>query len=80
MGDALYFDAPFISFCREHHKHAIVVIKGDHRLLLQDAHGLFAQQAPCEWHEPQRLVRCWDQEGFTSAEGVREPLRVLHTE
>jgi len=80
VGDALYFDAPFINFCREHHKHAIVVIKGDHRLLLQDAHGVFAQQAPCEWHEPHRLVRCWDQEGFTSAEGVREPLRVLHTE
>ena len=79
-GDALYFDAPFINFCREHHKHAIVVIKGDQRLLLQDAQGLFSQQTPSVWDEPHRRVQCWDQEGFTSAEGVKEPLRVVHTE
>jgi hypothetical protein len=79
-GDALYFDAPFINFCREHHKHAIVVIKGDQRLLLQDAQGLFSQQTPGRWEEPRRSVRFWDQEGFTSAEGVQTPLRVLHTE
>jgi hypothetical protein len=80
VGDALYFDAPFINFCLEHHKHAIVVIKGDQRLLLQDAQGLFSQQAPGEWAEVHRHIRFWDQEGFTSAEGVRTPLRVLHTE
>lgn len=79
-GDALYFDAPFINFCREHHKHVIVVIKGDHRLLLQDAQGVFSQQTPLVWEEPHRRVRCWDQEGLTSAEGVKEPLRVVHTE
>ena len=39
VGDALYLDAPFINFCLEHHKHAIVVIKGDQRLILQDAQG-----------------------------------------
>lgn len=80
VGDALYFDAPFINFCLEHHKHAIVVIKGDQRLLLQDAQGLFSQQTPGQWDERRRTVRFWDQEGFTSAEGVQEPLRVLHTE
>lgn len=79
-GDALYFDAPFINFCREHQKHAIVVIKGDQRLLLQDARGLFSQQRPGEWEERGRRVRFWDQEGFTSAEGIQAPLRVLHTE
>ncbi len=46
VGDALYLDAPFINFCLAHHKHAIVVVKGDQRLLLQDAQGLFAQAHP----------------------------------
>jgi hypothetical protein len=80
VGDALYFDAPFINFCLDHHKHAIVVIQGDQRLLLQDAQGLFTQQTPGQWDERRRTVRCWDQEGFTSCEGVPTPLRVLHTE
>jgi hypothetical protein len=79
-GDALYLDAPFINFCREHHKHALVVIKGEHRLLLQDAQGLFAQQAPQQWQDRQRRVQSWDAEGFTTCEGVKEPLRVVHTE
>jgi hypothetical protein len=79
-GDALYFDAPFINFCLDHKKHVIVVIKGDHRLLLQDAQQLFAQRAPGEWTEGRRSVRYWDEEGFASCEGVKVPLRVLHTE
>ena len=33
-GHALSFDAPFINFCREHHQHALVVVKRDQRLLL----------------------------------------------
>lgn len=79
-GDGLYFEAPFINFCREHHKHVVVVMKGEHRLLLQDAQGLFSQRGPDgQWSEGRRTVRYWDEEGFTSSEGVAEPLRVLHT-
>lgn len=78
-GDALYFDAPFINFCLEHHKHALVVVKGDHRLLLQDAQGLFAQQPPQRWQDGRRTVQVWDEEGFRSCEGVQQPLRVVHT-
>jgi Transposase DDE domain len=78
-GDALYFDAPFINFCLEHHKHAIVVLKGDHRLLLQDAAGLFAQQPPQVWQDRRRTVRSWDAEGFLTCAGVHQPLRVVHT-
>jgi hypothetical protein len=78
-GDGLYFEAPFINFCLEHHKHAVVVVKGDHRLLLQDAEGLFSQRAPEQWSEGRKTVQYWDEEGFTSAEGVSRPLRVLHT-
>jgi Transposase DDE domain len=78
-GDALYFDAPFINFCLDHGKHALVVLKGEQRLLLQDAQGLFAQQAPQVWQDRQRTVQSWDADGFTSAEGVKQPLRVVHT-
>jgi len=79
VGDALYLDAPFINFCLDHHKHAIVTIRGDHRLLLQDAQGLFSQQTPGQWTTGNGRVQFWDVEGFTSAEGVNKPLRVLHT-
>ena len=78
-GDALYFDAPFINFCREHHKHALVVVKGDERLLLQDAQGVFAQQPPQIWQEHRRTVQYWDEDGFTTCAGVQKPLRVVHT-
>lgn len=78
-GDALYFDAPFINFCREHGKHALVVVKGDQRLLLQDAQGIFAQQSPQVWQDRRRTVQYWDAEGFTTCTGVKQPLRVVHT-
>ena len=80
VGDALYLEAPFINFCVEHHKHLIVVLKGDHRLLLQDAQGLFAAMTPAVWQTPAGTIRCWDAQGFRSAEGVAVPLRVLHAE
>ncbi len=80
VGDGLYFEAPFINFCREHRKDVVVVVKGDHRLLLQDAKGLFSQRvSDGQWSEGRRTVASWDAEGFTSCEGVTEPLRVLHT-
>jgi hypothetical protein len=78
VGDALYLEAPFFNFCIEHRKHVVAVIKGDQRALLQDAQGLFAQMKPGLWDEPRRLTEFWDEEGFTSAEGVDVPLRVLH--
>jgi len=80
VGDGLYFEAPFINFCTEHHKDVVVVAKGDHRLLLQDADGLFSQRThDGQWTEGRRTVEYWDTEGFTSCEGVSRPLRVLHT-
>ena len=78
-GDALYLDAPFLRLCRKLHKHAIVVIKGDQRLLLQDAAQLFSQRPPEQWTWPRRTVQYWDEEGFTSCEGFDEPLRVLRS-
>jgi len=80
LTDALYFEAPFANFCINHGKHLITVLKGDRRVLLQDAQGLFSQMKPQGWEEGGRKIRAWDAEGFTSAEGVKVPLRVLHTE
>jgi hypothetical protein len=80
VGDALYLEAPFFNFCLEHGKHVLAVIKGDQRLLLQDAQGLFAGIKPRVWDEPGRRTRFWDEEGFTSCEGVKAPVRVLHAE
>jgi hypothetical protein len=78
VGDALYLEAPFFNFCIEHGKHVMAVIKGDQRALLQDAQGLFSQMTPRLWEEPRRLTEVWDEGGFTSAEGVKARLRVLH--
>ena len=79
-GDALYLEAPFFNFCIERGKHVVAVIKDEQRNLFQDAQGLFANLKPGLWDEPGRRIRFWDTEGFTSAEGVNAPLRVLHTE
>jgi hypothetical protein len=81
VGDALYFDAPFINFCLDHHKHVIITAKGENRLLLQDAAGLFAHREPGRFvaEEGRRTVDFWDEEGFRSCEGVKKPLRVLST-
>ena len=81
VGDALYFDAPFLNFCLDHHKHVIVTAKGENRLLLQDAAGLFAHQEPSHFVADggRRTVQSWDEEGFTSCAGVKSPVRVMHT-
>jgi hypothetical protein len=84
VADSLYFNAPFINFCRDRHKHVIVTAKGEDRLLVQDASGLFAHQEPGCWMDHEgtlsRDVRSWDEDGFRSCAGVKEPLRVLCTE
>jgi hypothetical protein len=81
VADALYFDAPFINFCLDHHKHVIVTAKGENRLLVQDAEGLFAPQSPGRFVDGhgKRAVQFWDEQGFTSCEGVQQPLRFLRT-
>jgi hypothetical protein len=80
LTDALYFGSPFVNFCIDHGKHVMMVLKDEKRLLFQDAQGLFSQMKPQTWKEPGQVIRAWDAEGFTSAEGVQAPLRVLHTE
>jgi hypothetical protein len=81
-GDELYFNAPFINFCLDRHKHVIVTAKGDHRLLVQDAAGLFPTQQPhCFLAQGgRRTVQFWDEQDFTSCEGVKTSLRFMRTQ
>jgi hypothetical protein len=79
VGDALYMEAPFFTFCLKHKKDVIAVLKGK-RALLYDAKGIFSLTKPKVWTEDRVRVRAWDQEGFTTAEGIGSLLRVLHTE
>ena len=60
----------------------IVTAKGEHRLLVQDAAGLFPTQPQGRFvaQKGQRTVQFWDEEGFTSCEGVKAPVRFLRTE
>jgi hypothetical protein len=78
--DALYFQAPFVNLCRKHNKHVVGVAKGDERVLIKDAAGLFEKMAPSLWTPPRQQIRVWEAEGFTTFDGVDEPVRVLHTE
>ncbi len=78
--DALYVEAPFVNFCLEHGKDVIAVLRGEHRVLFQDAQGVFSLMKPKRWKEGRCQIRAWDAEGFTTAEGIEVPLRVLHTE
>jgi hypothetical protein len=80
LADALYVEAPFFNYCLEHGKDVIAVFKGEKRVLFQDALGAFALIEPKTWKEDRCHVRAWDADGFTTAEGVNVPLRVLHTE
>lgn len=80
LADAIYFESPFFNFCIDHGKHVIAVLKGDQRVLLQDAQGLFSMATAQAWVQACQSVRAWDDEGFTSAEGIKVPLRVVHTE
>ena len=80
LADAIYTEAPFYNLCLQHHKHVISVLKGEQRVLFQDAQGVFSMMKPKVWKEGPSQIRAWDAEGFTTAEGIEVPLRVLHTE
>jgi hypothetical protein len=80
LADALYFNAPFFNLCLALGKDVITVLKDEDRALFQDAQGVFSLTAPQVWEEANQKIRAWDAEGFTSAEGIQVPLRVLRTQ
>jgi len=80
LADGLYFNAPFFNLCLSLGKDVITVLKDEDRVLYQDAQGVFSLTTPQVWEEGKKKIRAWDAEGFTSAEGIQVPLRVLRTE
>jgi len=80
VADALYMESPFFNFCLERGKDIIAVLKGNYRSLLEDAEGLFSDMEPKIWQIDRRTIKYWEAEGFNSAEAIKVPLRVLHTE
>ncbi len=80
LGDALFFNAPFFHLCLGLGKEVITVLKDEDRILFQDAQGVFSLTTPQVWEEPNQKIQAWDAEGFTCAEGIEVPLRVLRTE
>lgn len=80
LADALYFNAPFFNLCLSLGKDVITVLKNEDRVLFQDAQGVFSITTPQLWEEQHQKIRAWDAEGFTTAEGIQVPLRVLRTE
>jgi hypothetical protein len=80
LADALFFNAPFFNLCLGLRKEVITVLKDEGRALFQDALGVFSFTEPQVWEERNQKIRAWDDEGFTSAEGIKVPLRVLRTE
>jgi len=61
-------------------KQVITVLKDEDRALFKDALGVFSLTAPQNWEQRNQKIRAWDVKGFTSAEGIEVPLRVLRTE
>ena len=80
IGDALYLESPFFNFCLDRNKYVVAVLKGNNPALLGDVRGLFAGQEPRVWNRDRQTIRYWHAEGFNSAEKIKTPLRVLHTE
>jgi hypothetical protein len=80
LADGLFFNAPFFNLCLGLGKEVITVLKDEDRVLFQDALGVFSFSAPQAWEERNQKIRAWDDEGFTTAEGINVPLRVLRTE
>ena len=81
LGDALYFEAPLFHLCRQHGKHLVAVLKDNHPALLAEAQTLLQGEPNLVRHETQdqRVIRYWDQEGFTT-DAIKDSLRVLRTE
>jgi hypothetical protein len=79
VGDALYFEAPFMAFCRSHKIHLLAVVKNDNPGLLANIAGLTAGAPDLERDEKGRTVRYWDVEHLTT-DSIDEPFRALRVE
>ncbi len=77
--DALYAQASFVRKVWLAGKDIIVVFKDERRELMQDAQSIFAVQSPRQLQLQGRRCLIWDQEGFTSWEGLDVSVRVVRS-
>ncbi|GGJ96354.1 hypothetical protein GCM10007063_18460 [Lentibacillus kapialis] len=81
--DALYAKASFIHQVLNQGMDAVIRMKEERRLIMQDARGLFDhRQADVRWEEKDAdgnrvRVEAWDEEGFKSWKQVKVPLRMV---
>jgi hypothetical protein len=80
LGDARFTDPRFFQCVTSHGKDVLTVLKDERRDLIQDAVGLFENMEPT-WvsEEDGKVVRCWDQEGFSSWPQCGKSVRVVLT-
>jgi hypothetical protein len=79
IADALYAQAPFINFLRARNKHILIVLNDERRELYKDAMPLFDAQKPKTGNHKSSDCLWWDEEGFRSWDGIKEPLRVVRS-
>ena len=80
LADSLYAQAPFLNFLLARGKHFVVVLKGEHRDLYQDAQGLFRLTPPQSGRYRSRDCLWWDVNDLTSWPQVTAPLRVVRSQ
>lgn len=78
--DALYAQAKFVNYLVAHHKHVLIVLKDERRDLYQDSSLLFRSQKPKVGKHKSSTCLWWDDEGFTSWDGVKASLRVVRSQ
>ncbi|MFD1363248.1 transposase [Lentibacillus salinarum] len=81
--DALYAKATFIHQVLDQGMDAVIRMKEERRLIMQDARGLFDHRpADVQWEEKDTdgdrvKVEAWDEEGFGSWRQVNVPIRMV---
>jgi hypothetical protein len=79
VADGLYLRKDFFNFVTRRGKQVLAVLKDERRDLLKDARGLFDGPPHSVLRRGQTDCECWDLEGFSSWEGLDEPVRVVRS-
>jgi len=77
--DGLYGRAGFVNLLTKHCKHIVFVLKENNHDLLEDAKGLFSNQAPLGKQDGSGLCQRWDEEGFDAWPDLKDTLRIVRS-
>lgn len=79
VADGLYARATFFNFLLDHGKHVMAVLKNEERHLYRDAAGLLPMTSPQSLFGRPVKGNVWDIQDLKTWEGVRTPVRVIHS-